>query len=233
MLRRKSHSEVHRSNRIGWLRAAVLGANDGVISTASLMLGVAAGRADMQTILLAGVAALVAGSMSMAAGEYVSVSTQADTQAADLDRERTELEQNPTGELRELAHIYIHRGLNPTLAKQVAEQLMAHDALDAHAREELGLTETSDARPVQAALASASSFSLGSLLPLLAVTLTTHTTVMLTVSTVTVIALVLLGVLGAYTGGANLFKGALRVTFWGILAMAITSGIGALFGHIG
>ncbi len=233
MLRRKLHSEVHRSNRIGWLRAAVLGANDGIISTASLMLGVAAGRADMQTILLAGVAALVAGSMSMAAGEYVSVSTQADTQAADLERERAELEQNPAGELHELTHIYINRGLDSSLARQVAEQLMAHDALDAHAREELGLTETSDAHPVQAALVSASSFSLGSLLPLLAVALASHATAMLTISSVTVVALILLGTLGAYTGGASLFKGALRVTFWGILAMAITSGVGALFGHIG
>lgn len=233
MARRKLHSEIHYSGRTGWLRAAVLGANDGIVSTASLVLGVAAGGANSRVVLLAGVSALIAGAMSMAAGEYVSVSSQADTQRADLEKEREELRVNPAGELRELAAIYMHRGLKPALAEQVAEELMKHDALEAHAREELGITETSRARPVQAAFASALSFAAGAAPPLIVVVLVSTAIVLPAVGSVTALALVALGLAGAYTGGAPLVRGALRVTFWGLLAMGVTTGIGSLMGHFG
>jgi vacuolar iron transporter family protein len=228
----KSHSERHFSERIGWLRAAVLGANDGIVSTASLVMGVAAADAARGNVLIAGVAGLVAGAMSMAAGEYVSVSSQADTEKADLHRERLELESNPEFERRELARIYVERGLDSSLASQVAEQLMKHDPLAAHARDELGLSETHSARPVQAALASASTFAVGAALPLLTVLIAPPRLLMATVSGSSLVFLALLGFLSARAGGANIIVSAGRVTFWGALAMALTAGVGALFGAI-
>jgi VIT1/CCC1 family predicted Fe2+/Mn2+ transporter len=226
------HREKHRTERIGWLRAAVLGANDGIVSTASLLVGVAAANAASSDVLVAGIAGLVAGAMSMAAGEYVSVSSQADTEKADLLRERRELATDNDSERSELAAIYVGRGLEPSLAKQVAEQLMAHDALGAHARDELGISSTSIARPIQAALASAASFAVGAAMPLVTVLLMPRGWLMPAVVGSSLILLALLGALGAYTGGAPMTKAALRVTFWGALAMALTAGVGAIFGAV-
>jgi vacuolar iron transporter family protein len=224
------HTERHRSHRVGWLRAAVLGANDGIVSTASLVLGVAAAGAELKAIVVAGVAGLVAGAMSMAAGEYVSVSSQADTEHADLERERTELATDPKHEHEELAAIYVDRGLDRTLASAVATQLMARDALGAHARDELGITETLTARPVQAALASAGTFSVGALLPLLVVLMAPRPVLLWAVAGGSLLFLAVLGALAAYTGGSPVLKATMRVTFWGALAMALTAGVGALFG---
>ena len=224
------HIETHRTHRIGWLRAAVLGANDGIVSTASLILGVAAAGADSQGILVAGVAGLVAGAMSMAAGEYVSVSSQADTERADLARETRELAESPEHEHAELAAIYVKRGLDAALASDVATQLMQHDALGAHARDELGISDSLAARPVQAALASAGMFTVGAVLPLLVVVLLPVTALMWAVSGSSLLFLALLGSLSAKAGGAPVFVAASRVTFWGALAMALTAGVGALFG---
>lgn len=224
------HIERHKTQRIGWLRAAVLGANDGIVSTASLVLGVAAAGATSQGILVAGVAGLVAGAMSMAAGEYVSVSSQADTESADLARETRELVANPQQEHAELAAIYVGRGLDTALAAQVATQLMQHDAIGAHARDELGISEALAARPVQAALASAGTFSVGAALPLLVVLLFPAAVLMWAVAGSSLLFLALLGSLAARAGGASVLTAGARVTFWGALAMAITAGIGALFG---
>ena len=224
------HIERHRLHRIGWLRAAVLGANDGIVSTASLVLGVAAAGTSPGTILITGVAGLVAGAMSMAAGEYVSVSSQADTERADLDRERKELVADPEHERAELAAIYVGRGLEVGLASKVANQLMAHDALGAHARDELGISETLTARPVQAALASAGTFAAGAALPLLIVLLVPASALLWTVSGSSLVFLALLGSLAARAGGASVMTAAARVSFWGALAMALTTGVGALFG---
>jgi VIT1/CCC1 family predicted Fe2+/Mn2+ transporter len=226
----KRHSERHRTDRIGWLRAAVLGANDGIVSTASLVLGVAAANASRGDVLVAGVAGLVAGAMSMAAGEYVSVSSQADTERADLNRERKELETDREFEVRELASIYVGRGLEPSLANQVAEQLMAHDALAAHARDELGISESMAARPVQAAFASAGTFAVGAAMPLLTVLVVPESGLEITVSGLSLVFLAVLGVVAARAGGAPALRSAARVTFWGALAMALTAGVGALFG---
>ncbi len=226
------HQERHRTERIGWLRAAVLGANDGIVSTASLIVGVAAAKAASGDILIAGVAGLVAGAMSMAAGEYVSVSSQADTEKADLDRERKELAADGEFERNELAAIYVGRGLEPALANQVAEQLMAHDALAAHARDELGISEISTARPVQAALASAASFAVGAAMPLVNVVVVPPVWLIWGVVASSILLLALLGGFGAYAGGAPVARAALRVTFWGALAMALTAGVGALFGAV-
>ncbi|HWJ75719.1 MAG TPA: VIT family protein [Kaistia sp.] len=225
-----AHAESHLVHRIGWLRAAVLGANDGIVSTASLIVGVAAASTGRSDVLLAGIAGLVAGAMSMAAGEYVSVSSQSDTERADLAREQHELNVNPEAELSELAAIYVERGLDPELAQEVAVQLTKRDALAAHARDELGLNETTEARPVQAAFTSAATFSAGAAMPLIAALLAPQNWIVPIVSTTTLFFLAVLGALGARTGGASLGKGALRVTFWGALAMAITAGIGALVG---
>ena len=224
------HWERHRTDRIGWLRAAVLGANDGIVSTASLVLGVAAAHATHGNIMIAGVAGLVAGAMSMAAGEYVSVHSQADTEKADLDRERKELQADDAGERHELAAIYVGRGLDPALAKQVADQLMAHDALGAHARDELGITETLRARPIQAAFASAGSFAAGAVLPLAITAVAPETNVIPFVAGTSLVFLAWLGVLAARVGGARMAVGAMRVAFWGALAMGLTAGVGALFG---
>ena len=224
------HVERHRTHRIGWLRAAVLGANDGIVSTASLVLGVAAAGASSQTILVAGVAGLVAGAMSMAAGEYVSVSSQADTEHADLDKERKELAANPEHEHEELTAIYVKRGLDSALASDVATQLMQHDAIGAHARDELGISEILAARPVQAALASAGTFAVGAVLPLLIVLVFPISALMWAVSGGSLLFLALLGSLAARAGGASVMTAAARVTFWGALAMALTAGVGALFG---
>lgn len=224
------HAERHRTHRIGWLRAAVLGANDGIVSTASLVVGVAAAGADSQGILVAGVAGLVAGAMSMAAGEYVSVSSQADTERADLAREREELAANPEEEHAELTAIYVERGLDAALASDVATQLTQHDALGAHARDELGISDTLAARPVQAAFASAGTFAVGAVLPLLVVVLVPVSALLWAVSGSSLLFLALLGSLSARAGGAPLIVAALRVTFWGALAMALTAGVGALFG---
>ena len=229
---RKIHRERHRTERIGWLRAAVLGANDGIVSTASLVVGVAAAHATRSEVLIAGVAGLVAGAMSMAAGEYVSVSSQADTEKADLSRELKELEMDEPFERDELASIYVQRGLEPSLAKQVAEQLMAHDALAAHARDELGISESLTARPVQAALASAATFAVGAGMPLLTVLVTPATRLVAVVSLVSLFFLACLGVLSARAGGAPMIKSAIRVTFWGALAMGLTAAVGSLFGTI-
>ena len=226
----RSHRERHRTDRIGWLRASVLGANDGIVSTASLVLGVAAANAARGDILIAGVAGLVAGAMSMAAGEYVSVRSQSDTEAADLARERSELATDAEAEHRELAGIYVRRGLTPALADQVATQLMDHDALGAHARDELGISETLSARPIQAALASAASFTAGALLPLIVVLAVPRDALAFAVAGSSLAFLAALGAVAARTGGASAAKGAWRVAFWGALAMAITAGIGALFG---
>jgi VIT1/CCC1 family predicted Fe2+/Mn2+ transporter len=229
---RRVHKESHLVERIGWLRAAVLGANDGIISTASLILGVAAAAASKGDILLAGAAGLVAGAMSMAAGEYVSVSSQSDTEMADLAREKRELLEDPEFEKEELAQIYVDRGLKPDLAREVAVQLMAKDALGAHARDELGISEITTARPVQAALTSAATFSVGAAAPLALVLLSpTHVTIP-AVSVGSLAFLALLGFLGARTGGAAVLKPVLRVTFWGALAMALTAGIGAIVGTV-
>lgn len=227
---RARHSERHRTDRIGWLRAAVLGANDGIISTASLLLGVSAADGSHSQVFVAGVAGLVAGAMSMAAGEYVSVQSQADTEEADLALERAELISDPSGEHRELAGLYVERGLDPPLAKQVADQLMAHDAFGAHARDELGINENLRARPIQAALASACSFAVGAALPLGTVFLVQEAVLIPVVSGTSLMSLTLLGGLAAYAGGASIMTGALRVTLWGALAMGLTAGIGALVG---
>jgi vacuolar iron transporter family protein len=229
---RTRHWERHRTGRIGWLRAAVLGANDGIVSTASLVLGVAASHANQSTIMVAGMAGLVAGAMSMAAGEYVSVHSQADSENAELDRERKELQADTEAEHKELAAIYVGRGLDPALAKDVAKQLMAHDALGAHARDELGITETMSARPIQAALASAASFAAGAALPLVVAAFSTAGALIPLVSGTSLVFLAVLGALAARAGGAPLLPGMLRVTFWGALAMAITAGVGALFGTV-
>ena len=223
------NQEQHRTGRTGWLRAAVLGANDGILSTASLLLGVAAAHATHSSVLVTGVAGLVAGSMSMAAGEYVSVHSQADTEKADLALERAELKADDKGEHKELMAIYVARGLKPALAKQVAEQLMDHDALGAHARDELGISETFRARPIQAALASAGSFAVGAAMPLLVAALTPVSRLIPLVSGTSLLFLALLGGLAAGAGGAGVMVGAMRVTFWGALAMALTAGIGSLF----
>ncbi len=227
-----SQHEVHRAHRVGWLRAAVLGANDGIVSTASLIIGVAAASSSHDSILLAGLAGLVAGAMSMAAGEYVSVSSQADTEAADLSLERRSLEQHPEFERGELAEIYEARGLDPALAQQVAEQLMAHDALGAHARDEIGISENASARPVQASLYSAGTFTVGATLPLLVAWVASGTQLILAVSISSLVFLALLGALAARAGGAPVFVGALRVTFWGAFAMVLTAGVGRLFGVV-
>ena len=224
------HAERHRTDRIGWLRAAVLGANDGIVSTASLVVGVAAAGSSQSAILLAGVAGLMAGAMSMAAGEYVSVHSQADTEKADLERERIELELHPEAEHAELTGIYAGRGLSPELAHQVAGELMRHDALGSHARDELGISDLLSARPVQAALASAASFAVGAVLPLVAVALAPERMLIPWVSGSTLVFLAVLGAMAARAGGARMLPGAWRVTFWGALAMAVTAGAGALFG---
>ena len=224
--------EQHHTDRIGWLRAAVLGANDGILSTSSLVLGVAAANATHRNLLIAGMAGLVAGAMAMAAGEYVSVHSQADTERADLDIESVELKTDSKGEHKELASIYIARGLDPTLAKQVAQQLMAHDALGAHARDELGISKKLRPRPIQAAFSSAGSFALGALMPLLVTAIAPVQGLIFSVSVSSLALLALLGGLAARVGGAGVMIGAIRVTFWGGLAMAITAGIGWLFGAV-
>jgi vacuolar iron transporter family protein len=226
------HKESHLVERIGWLRAAVLGANDGIISTASLILGVASAATSQSGILLAGVAGLVAGAMSMAAGEYVSVSSQSDTEHADLAREARELVDDPEFEKEELAQIYVARGVEVGLARQVAQQLMAKDALSAHARDELGISEVSTARPVQAALASAATFSVGAVAPLALVLVSPSEWLIPIVSVGSLAFLALLGMIGARTGGAEVLKPTIRVTFWGALAMALTAAIGAIFGTV-
>jgi VIT1/CCC1 family predicted Fe2+/Mn2+ transporter len=229
---RRPHAERHLVARIGWLRAAVLGANDGIVSTASLIVGVAAGAAARADVLLAGIAALVAGAMSMAAGEYVSVSSQSDTERADLSRERAELTSEPAFEHRELAEIYRKRGLDPALARQVADQLMAKDALGAHARDELGISEVTTARPIQAALTSAATFAGGAALPLLMVVVSPAGSLVPVVAGASLLFLALLGAVGARVGGAPVWRATARVTFWGALAMAATAGIGALVGTV-
>ena len=226
------HRERHRADRIGWLRAAVLGANDGIVSTASLLLGVAAAHGTRSNLLVAGVAGLAAGAMAMAAGEYVSVHSQADTEEAELNRERSELKADDKGEHEELTAIYVDRGLDPSLAKQVADQLMAHDALGAHARDELGISETLRARPIQAALASASSFAVGSVMPLLVTAIAPASSLIVLVPGTSLVFLGVLGALAAGAGGAGVRVGAIRVMFWGALAMGLTAGVGALFGTI-
>jgi VIT1/CCC1 family predicted Fe2+/Mn2+ transporter len=231
MRQRPDSTEDHYSQRIGWLRAAVMGANDGIVSTASLVVGVAAAHAARGDVLVAGVAGLVAGAMSMAAGEYVSVSSQADTEKADLDRERKELATNHEFERQELAAIYVKRGLEPDLAQRVADQLMAHDALGAHARDELGLTETHTARPIQAAIASAATFSVGAALPLLTVVVVPPPLLIPLVSGFSLVFLAAMGAMASKTGGSSILLGAGRVTLWGALAMAATAGVGALVGH--
>lgn len=224
------HIERHKTHRIGWLRAAVLGANDGIVSTASLVLGVAAAGAATNSILVAGVAGLMAGSMSMAAGEYVSVSSQSDTENADIEKERNELATDPVHELEELTMIYVGRGLDKNLAKEVAAQLTAHDALAAHARDELGISEMLSAKPIQAAFASAGTFAVGAALPLLVVLLVPTTLLMWSVAVSSLVFLAILGSMAAQAGGASIKTSAIRVTVWGALAMALTAGVGALFG---
>lgn len=225
-----AHSEAHMVQRVGWLRAAVLGANDGLCSVSSLVVGVAASSADRQHVLLAAVAALVAGAMSMAAGEFVSVSSQADLETADLAREQAEIDKNPVAERNELARIYMGRGVDKDTATAVADQMMAHDAIGAHARDELGISEHVSARPLQAALASALTFTLGAGAPTIATALAPAGTILPVVGTVTVLCLMLLGGLGAHAGGASVGRGIVRVTFWGVLAMLVTAGVGRLFG---
>lgn len=224
------HGEHHRTGNIGWLRAAVLGANDGIVSTASLIVGVAAANAVRGDVLIAGVAGLVAGAMSMAAGEYVSVSSQADTEQAELGREQRELDLHPDVETEELTSIYMQRGVEPALARQVAQQLMAHNALAAHARDEIGISDSLSARPVQAAVASAVSFAVGAVMPLLMVLIVPETSIALAVTVASLIFLALLGMLSAWAGGAPMLKSTLRVTFWGALAMGLTAVVGSLFG---
>jgi VIT1/CCC1 family predicted Fe2+/Mn2+ transporter len=226
------HKEIHLVDRIGWLRAAVLGANDGIISTASLIVGVAAAAAKQNDVLIAGVAGLVAGAMSMAAGEYVSVSSQSDTEKADLRREDRELRNNPVGELDELAEIYVKRGVDQVLARQVAAQLMTTDALGAHARDELGITQMTTARPVQAALTSALTFTVGAAMPLLMVIISPANLLLPLTSAASLGFLAVLGAIGAKAGGAGIMRATIRVTFWGALALGITAGIGKLFGTI-
>ncbi len=228
----KPHREMHRLENVGWLRAAVLGANDGIVSTSSLILGVAASQATHQSILVAGVAGLVAGAMSMATGEYVSVQSQADTEQAALEKERAELRDNPEGEHRELAGIYVNRGLDPTLAHKVASELTAHDALGAHAKDELGITDAMSSKPLQAAFASALSFAIGAALPMLIVVIAPHEKLIPTTVVMSLVFLGFLGGLAARAGGANVGRGILRVTFWSALSMAAASGIGALFGTV-
>ncbi len=232
MTRLPLHPESHLVSRIGWLRAAVLGANDGIISTASLIVGVAAAAAKQDDVLIAGVAGLAAGAMSMAAGEYVSVSSQSDTEQADLARERKELSEHAELELDELASIYVERGVDPALARRVAKQLMAKDALTAHARDELGISGITTARPVQAALTSAAMFSTGAALPLLMVVVSPAGALVPIVSAASLGFLALLGAIGAVAGGANVLRATVRVTFWGAFAMALTAGIGRLFGTV-
>jgi VIT1/CCC1 family predicted Fe2+/Mn2+ transporter len=227
---RSLHIENHRSHRIGWLRAAVLGANDGVVSVSSLVVGVAASGVGKGNLMLTGIAGLVAGALSMAAGEYISVQSQADTENADLARERRELAQVPESELEELTAIYVERGLTESLAKEVAVQLTAKDALGTHARDELGITETLMARPVQASLSSAAAFAVGAVVPIIACAVAPTASVSLVTSLATVATLALLGSVAAYVGGAVIWRGAVRVMFWGVLAMAITAGVGKLFG---
>ena len=232
MSRLRLHPESHLVERIGWLRAAVLGANDGIVSTASLIVGVAAAATSPDDVLVAGVAGLVAGAMSMAAGEYVSVSSQADTERADLARESAELKANPAFERDELTEIYVERGVEPALARQVAEQLMAKGALAAHARDELGISATTTARPLQAALTSAATFSVGAALPLLMVVVAPTAFIVPAVSAASLVFLALLGAIGARAGGAHVWRATVRVTFWGVLAMVLTAGIGKLFGTV-
>ena len=230
---KRSHAEHHAVERLGWLRAAVLGANDGILSTASLILGVAAAAGTHASIVIAGVSGLVAGAMSMAAGEYVSVSSQADSERADISRERRELEVDPGSELQELAGIYAKRGLDPDLANRVAAELMAHDALGAHERDELGISAATLAKPIQAALASAGSFSIGAALPLLLVVIAPVHSLIAAVCIASLAFLALLGAVAAKAGGAPIIKATIRVTFWGALAMAVTAGIGTVFGNRG
>jgi len=227
-----THHELHRSHRIGWLRASVLGANDGIVSTSSLIIGVASANAGQNDIILAGLAGLVAGAMSMAAGEYVSVSSQSDTENADLALEQKSLEENADFEKEELTKIYEARGLTPDLANQVAEQLMSHDALGAHARDEIGITEGGKARPIQAALSSAATFTIGALLPLLVAWLTPLSHLIILVTSLSLVFLALLGGIAAHAGGAPILRASIRVTFWGALAMALTAGVGHLFGVV-
>lgn len=227
---KKIHKEQHNIDKIGWLRAAVLGANDGIISTASLVLGVASAHASHGNIMLTGIAGLAAGAMSMATGEYVSVHSQADTEKAALDEERLEIQQDYQSEHRELAAIYVGRGLDYSLAQVVAEKLMAHDAIGAHARDELGISEVTAARPLQAALASAASFSVGAVLPLLIVAFAPEANLIAWVAIAALISLALLGGLAAKTGGAKILPGVMRITFWSALAMGVTAGVGAMFG---
>src|SRR5579863_3112234 len=227
-----NNNERHRTSRVGWLRAAVLGANDGILSTSSLVLGVAAAHATHSSVVVAGVAGLVAGAMSMAAGEYVSVHSQADTEKADLKLERAELKTDDKGEHQELAAIYVGRGLEPALAKQVAQQLMAHDALDAHARDELSISLAGIARPVQAAMASAASFAVGAAMPLLITAVAPESALIALVAGTSLVFLAFLGGLAARAGGAGVKVAAIRVTFWGALAMGVTAGIGAVFGTV-
>ena len=229
---RSRHPELHRTERIGWLRAAVMGANDGIVSTASLMVGVAAANAGHGELIVAGVAGLVAGAMSMAAGEYVSVSSQSDTERADLAREGAELQAQPDAEQLELAAIYVGRGLSRDLAKEVARQLMAHDALGAHARDELGITQVTTTRPVEAALTSAATFALGAAVPLATATLAPAEQLLPWLSGTSLLCLVGLGALAARTGGSPMGRAAVRVGFWGALAMALTAGVGKLFGAV-
>ncbi len=226
------HRERHRTGQTGWLRAAVLGADDGIVSTASLVLGVAAAHGSHSNVLVAGVAGLVAGAMSMAAGEYVSVHSQADTEQADLERERAELRADVKGEHNELTAIYVGRGLDPSLARQVAEQLMAHDAIGAHARDELGISETLRARPIQAAFASASSFAVGAALPLFVTAVAPKSSLIISVAGTSLLFLALLGAWAARAGGARVMPGVMRVTFWGALAMGMTAGVGAIFAAV-
>lgn len=225
-----SHHEVHRSNRAGWLRAAVLGANDGIVSTASLIIGVAAASSSQASIFLAGAAGLVAGAMSMAAGEYVSVSSQSDTEKADIELEKESLDKDYNYEIDELAQIYEDRGLDANLAKEVAEKLMAHDALGAHVRDEIGISDTSSAQPVQAAFSSAGTFTVGAALPLFVAWLVPQSQLIWAVGLSSLLFLAVLGALAAQAGGASLYKGAIRVTFWGAIAMVLTAGVGRLFG---
>jgi vacuolar iron transporter family protein len=232
MSRLRAHPERHLVDRIGWLRAAVLGANDGIVSTASLIVGVAAAAAARSDVLVAGVAGLVAGAMSMAAGEYVSVSSQSDTEQADLARERRELAAGTDAELDELAAIYAGRGVDPSMAREVARQLMAHDSLGAHARDELGISEVTTARPIQAAMTSAATFAVGAAMPLLMVVLSPPGALAFVVSAASLVFLALLGAIAARAGGAGVLRATLRVTFWGALAMAVTAGIGMMFGTI-
>lgn len=227
-----SHTENHRSHRTGWLRAAVLGANDGIVSIASLIIGVAAANTSREAILLAGVAGLVAGAMSMAAGEYVSVSSQADTEKADIILEQHHLNDDLEFELQELTTIYIHRGLTPELAQQVAEQLMAHDALGSHLRDELGIQTDLRAKPIQAAITSAAMFTLGALMPLMATIITSEIFIIPAVASFSIFSLACLGALAAYLGGANIVRGSIRITFWSALAMLVTAMTGKLFGII-